>query len=271
MNPASKNIQQQYQGYIDTPLLWKDHTVLGLEQLLLPALETPNFNDTIPDNLLLGKRVERFVVSELEQIQSIEILLQNKQVQNKKITIGEIDCVLKQEGIPIHLEIVYKFYLYDPAIGSSEIEHWIGPNRKDTLFKKLTKLKDKQLPLIYNEHTEQILHNLTLKADKILQRILFKAQLFTPYQQNVEFNLLNQACLNGFYVYQSDMQQFSSCKFYIPKKVDWLLEVQAEVDWLDFNQFQENIDALLVDKKAPLCWIKFPNGELQKFFVVWWN
>jgi len=270
MIPISNKIQQQYQGYLNTPLLWKGHTIFGLEQLQLLHHAATAFKELIPDNLLLGKRVERFVVNELEQSQNIEILLQNTQVQNGKITIGEIDCILKQDGVPIHLEIVYKFYLYDPSIGSSEIEHWIGPNRNDTLLKKLTKLKDKQLPLIYNTHAKPVLDDLDLHSDSLIQRVLFKAQLFTPYKENVNFDLLNQDCLKGFYIYQSEMQQFSDCEFYIPHKVDWLLEVQTKVDWLHYAEFQKKITVHLNEKRAPLCWVKFPDGKLQKMFVVWW-
>ena len=31
MDLASKNIQSQYQGYKNTPLLWEDHSVFGLQ------------------------------------------------------------------------------------------------------------------------------------------------------------------------------------------------------------------------------------------------
>ena len=134
---SSKSISLQYQGYLDTPLLWKDHALLGIEQLHVISSKTPTFKEGIPDNLVLGKRVEQFVFKELEQSDSIEVLLKNTQVQNGKTTIGEIDCMLKQNDRPIHLEIVYKFYLYDPDMGENEIDCWIGPNRNDTLLKKL--------------------------------------------------------------------------------------------------------------------------------------
>jgi len=104
----------------------------------------------------------------------------------------------------------------------------------------------------------------------LIQRVLFKAQLFTPYKENVNFDLLNQDCLKGFYIYQSEMQQFSDCEFYIPHKVDWLLEVQTKVDWLHYAEFQKKITVHLNEKRAPLCWVKFPDGKLQKMFVVWW-
>lgn len=271
MDLKSKSIQLQYQGYLNTPLLWKKDTVLGLCQFKLKETPTNPFNETIPDNLRLGKRVERFVSAELYQNINIEILLENQQVQNEKLTIGEIDCILKLNDTPIHLEIIYKFYLYDPKIGNTEIEHWIGPNRNDNLLKKLTKLKDKQLPLIYNQYAKPILDTIHLNSEDIKQRVCFKAQLFTPYKTEVVFNLLNEDCLKGFYIHVSRIDVFKDCKFFIPTKTDWLLETQIQVNWLIFKAFKTQIIAITNEKSAPLCWIKFPNGTLQKFFVVWWS
>ncbi|MGB5323298.1 DUF1853 family protein [Lutimonas sp.] len=271
MNIRSKNIQLQYQGYLDTPLLWNDDALLGLKQLELDKQATSHFYESIADQLLLGKRVERFVNAELEQIENIEILLENAQVKNKKTTIGEIDCILKQDGIPIHLEIIYKFYLYDSSVGDTEIDRWIGPNRKDSLVKKLHKLKSKQLPLLYNTYARTVLNKVNIDPAHTLQRVLFKAQLFTPFQENVAFNLLNKECLSGFYIHFPEIQQLSNCKFYIPIKVDWLTEVQSNTDWLSYLEFEKIISALIAEKRAPLCWIKFPNGIMQKFFVVWWG
>ena len=68
--------------------------------------------------------------------------MKNYQIQNKKTTVGELDFILQKNHSPIHLEVIYKFYLYDDTFGNSEIEHWIGPNRNDNLVKKLTKLKE---------------------------------------------------------------------------------------------------------------------------------
>lgn len=269
----SKNTALRYQGYLHTPLLWNNKKVLGLEQLNLPAQLSPDldFDDNISGPLLLGKLVERFVEIELLTYKEIQILLKNAQIQKGKTTIGELDCILKQYSNSIHLEIIYKFYLYDPTAGSIEIEHWIGPNRKDTLLKKLNKLKDKQLPLINSIHTRPLLEKYNLKVNDILQRVYFKAQLFVPYDQEVKFEILNDKCLNGFYIHDSELKRFKNCNFYIPNKVDWLIEVHNQVHWLCFDQFQEKIEQFINNNRAPLCWIKYPHGKLQKFFVVWWK
>lgn len=245
---------------------------MGLVQLKLPKKNTKQFNEVINPNLLLGKRVERFVSSELQEYTNIEILQENIQIQNQKITVGELDCILKQDNTPVHLEVVYKFYLYDSSVGKNELDHWIGPNRKDDLVKKLTKLKNKQLPLLYNNYSQPTLDNLNLKSENIEQRVLFKAQLFVPYHQSqIDFKQLNKACLSGFYINQEELDQFKACQFYIPSKANWLKDITANVDWLSYDSFSETIEPLLLEKIARLSWIKFPNGTIQKFFVVWWK
>ena len=47
-------------------------------------------------------------------------------------------------------------------------------------------------------------------------------------------------------------------------------EVQTQTRWLAYNFFLTKVEDLIEQETAPLCWIKYPNGELQKFFIVWW-
>lgn len=270
MSIRSLNTELQYQGYINTPHLWTHHALLGLEQLVISQLPKSNFNQSVKGRMPLGKLVERFVIEELNQQSNISILSENIQIQKQKITIGEIDCLLRQNDISIHLEIIYKFYLYDPDLGPSEIDRWVGPNRKDNLIKKLHKLKDKQLPLLYSSQTKPLLDDLELNPDDIVQKVFFKAQLFAPYKKDIPFDLLNKACLTGFYIHVSAIDQFSACTFYIPDKLDWLIEARDNAQWMNFDQFHKKIREFIQEKRAPLCWFKFPKGKIQKFFVVWW-
>lgn len=270
MNSKDKHIQLQYQGYFNSALLWKTSNLLDLIQLEVPEQSTSLCTEFIPDNLRLGKRVERFVSSELQQLPEIEILKENIQIQDGKITIGELDCLLTRHDIPFHLEIVYKFYLYDSSVGSSEFEHWIGPNRNDSLIKKLDKLKNKQLPLLYKEQTKALLDDLQLNVNEIKQRVYFKAQLFVPYKTTIKFELLNKECLTGFYIHFSKLTPLANAKFHIPSKTDWLIQVHSNVTWLNFNQFKSVVTLLYKNQTSPLCWVKLPKGTIQKFFVVWW-
>jgi len=272
MDLNSKDIQLQYEGFLNTPFLWNSDVIFGLKQLELPKVKLTKFNKNIAKNLRLGKRVERFISHELQDYSSIKILAENIQIQNVKITVGEIDFIIQQNNIPIHLEVMYKFYLYDKSVGKTELEHWIGPNRKDSFVEKLTKLREKQLPLLYKEQTKPFLKSINITAKDIQQQIYFKAQLFVPFQlKNHSFKLINNNSIKGFYISFDELFQFNNSKFYIPSKINWLQEIQIQINWLSFNEFSPKVETMLQNKTSPLCWLKQPNGEVFKFFIVWWN
>lgn len=272
MYQKQKDLQLQYEGFLKTPFLWHGKGVFDLEQYATLTAQTTSFKQEITQKLRLGKLVERFVSFELNQDCSISILAENIQIQREKITVGELDCLLLKNEEPIHLEIIYKFYLYDASVGNSEIEHWIGPNRRDSFIQKLTKLQEKQLPLLYSIHTKTYLDALKLKTNEITQQVYFKAQLFVPLKDfGSSFEQVNNECIYGFYVYPKELILFSDCKFYIPNKHNWLVNPHSNIDWLAFEIFQNKLQQFLNEENAPLCWLKKPNGELFKFFVVWWN
>jgi len=272
MDLNSKDIQLQYEGFLNTPLLWKSNVIFNLKQLELPKEKPTKFNNSIPKNLRLGKRVERFINQELQQYPSVKILAENVQIQNGKITTGEIDFIIQHNTIPIHLEVVYKFYLYDKTVGHTELEHWIGPNRKDSLVKKLNKLKEKQHPLLFKPETLPLLKKLNINVASIQQKVYFKAQLFVPFHlKNNTFNLINNECIKGFYIHFNELSQFKSCKFYIPTKVNWLQEIQTQISWKNYIDIFPEIENLIPEKTSPLCWIKQTNGEVYKIFIVWWK
>jgi len=269
MKLSSKQIQQHYTGFLQTHRLWKKGAVNGLQQLEIEQKEDA-FNLEIDTKLRLGKYIERFVSFQLQQEKSIQLLVENIQIQREKITLGELDCLLLKDDKPIHLEVVYKFYLYDISVGNSEIEHFIGPNRKDSLVQKINKLQDKQLPLLYSNECKSYLKELGLDVSKIEQQVYFKAQLFVPFtKQDVQLKTANSDCIVGFYINQKELQLFTDCKFYIPTKKDWLITPHTKVDWQRFISFEKEVSEILSKETSPLCWMKQPNGEISKFFVVW--
>ena len=265
-------IQQQYEGFLATPLLWKNTAIEDLQQFsYLNTIKNTTFSSIPKEKLRLGKLVERFVSFELQNIAGLQILAENIQIQQEKITLGELDCLLSYKQIPIHLEIVYKFYLYDKTVGDNELEHWIGPNRKDALVQKLNKLKQKQFPLLHHKACKNLLNNLNLQPNKIKQQTYFKAQLFVPLTDyGKTFPIVNNNCIYGFYINYNQLELFNTCKFYIPTKHDWLIIPHTHINWLNFTSFKIEIQAFIQEQNATLCWLKQPNGQLKKFFMVWW-
>ena len=270
MHQKTKIIQKRYEGFLQTNCLWKNNVVYDLHQFEI-AIISSKINIEIDENLRLGKYIERFVSYQLAQEQSIKIIAENIQIQKEKRTLGELDCIILKDEKPIHIEVIYKFYLFDNSAGQTEIEHFIGPNRKDSLLEKLHKLREKQLPLLYAHESATYLRSIHLNIDKIEQQVYFKAQLFVPLcEENILLKKINQACIVGFYINKKELSQFKDCKFYIPNKKDWLLVPHPNVDWLTFYPFKEKATEYLERDFSPLCWIKKPNGEVKKFFLVWW-
>ncbi|WP_298504396.1 DUF1853 family protein [uncultured Maribacter sp.] len=263
-------IQKRYEGFLKTAPLWKGNSVFNLFQIEIHS-EPDKISFYINEKLRLGKYVECLVSYELKQQKDISILAENIQIQKDKTTLGELDCLLLKNNTPIHLEIVYKFYLYDSAVGENEIEHCIGPNRKDSLKEKLQKLKNKQLPLLYTIECENYLNKLKMHSKDISQQVCFKAQLFVPFsKQNLHLKTLNTDCIVGFYIRQNQLDNFRECKFYIPSKKDWLIIPHTHVKWLNFISFKD-ISQIYVEKKfSPMCWVKQKNGTIKKMFLVWW-
>ncbi|MBM77259.1 MAG: hypothetical protein CL846_02140 [Crocinitomicaceae bacterium] len=261
----------RYKGYSTTPLLWNNDEIAGLNQF---KIENHNLKiDLISsfNEIRLGKLIEQFVLNDLSSNINVEIIASNIQIIDNRITVGEIDALMKHLNDFIHLEIVYKFYLYDPSIKTSEIDRWIGPNRNDWLSKKIEKLKTKQFPILNHAKTKSILNQLGLSSNLFQQKVLFKAQLFVPFNMlNNNFELINNQCIKGFYLSFEEVQKLNTL-FYIPSKLDWLLEPHLNVNWLNYSKFILELEIILKQKQSPLCWIKNSQNELQKIFVVFWN
>ncbi len=265
------DLQRQYEGWRSTPLLWEDSAIADLSQLVISGDLNTSFQESIPDKIRLGMLIERFVHHELKTIDSIELLASNIQINRDGITLGELDALISGPNYAAHIEIVYKFYLYDPTLGKKDLDKWIGPNRKDSLVEKLNKLTKKQLPLLYKDETKSALQKMGISVDELKQYVHFKAQLFPPYTMRDEvFTSVNTACINGYYLRTSELTEFENCKFYIPEKHNWLCKPHTNFNWDNYGSFYAKIGVFHSERRSPMCWIKHPNGHIEKIFVVWW-
>lgn len=264
-------LQAQFDGFQSTPLLWEDGNVMGLTQFKLEGNCPKESLTSIVKTPRLGKLVEQFTNHLMTRSESYSGLIQNIQIQKDRITLGELDAVFKHQEKTIHLEIIYKFYLYDDLAGETELDKWIGPNKKDSLNHKLTKLITKQLPRLYLPETKEILNNFDLKVDDILQRVNFRAQLFIPYRSGkMKFDVINKECVAGTYINFNELDQLSENQFCIPQKLDWLSAPSEQADFTNLETFKKEMQIYVNENRSPLCWMKTKQNEYQKIFVVWW-
>lgn len=265
------NFSSFFEGYQSTPVLWKGR-LFNLTQYAVQGLDSFYKIPPPSNKLRLGKWVEHFVALQLEDNKTYQLLAQGLQIRKEKQTIGELDFLFIKELQPIHLECVYKFYLYDHTKSyNSKIEPWIGPNRTDSLTLKLDKLQSKQLPLLHHPVTASYVHELGYEAQNFAQCVQFKAQLFLPLNKlDVQLGPLNRKCVIGFYCNLRVLHEFQHFEFYIPLRLEWLARPCLEVNWIAFSKAYKIIKDRCESHQSPMIWLKDPEDNLQKAFVTWW-
>ncbi|PKD16095.1 hypothetical protein APR41_09890 [Salegentibacter salinarum] len=270
---------KQFEGFLKTPPLWTN-SFLKIDQFLLPEIEEPlkqPITEDLPSlasNFVMGKRVERFFEWIIRKNLNYKLLAENMQISRNKITLGELDFLLEDliTRQVFHIEMVYKFYVYDPSF-STEMKRWIGPNRRDTLLQKTEKLREKQFPLLYKPDTKDLLNSLGLKAEEILQQTCFKASLFVPkHLQDKQFQEINNDCVAGIWLHLKDFisAEYRDFQFYAPRKQDWPMLPEHGENWVNHSDIITKIENSFQRKKAPLIWVKKPGHKFERLFVVWW-
>ncbi len=273
------SLHNQFEGFCQTPSLFKD-SFYDLEVFdLVDDIAVENFhiqNIEILEKLPLGKRVEYFFDAIIAQSSTYERVLRNIQIIHDKQTLGELDFILfdKRKEKYIHIEMQYKFYLYDDSF-ENEMDRYIGPNRNDTLVLKLQRLKNKQFPLLFNELTKGYLKNVDL--NNIEQKILFKANIFLPRNlKNKKLSLINNTCINGYFLSFKEFIEddtFRKMSLFVPDKFDWLINPILNENWKSYEEAKEEIEFFINKNISPLIWSRYTNnGEIiiERFFLTSW-
>lgn len=270
----------QFLGFLSTPPLW-ENTLFELPQFKFPAVTvSQNFK---PDDheprlnsmFVLGKRAEHFFELAMELSGAYSVLARGIQIFRDGTTIGEIDFLLEEKftGKIFHVEQVYKFYVYDPAF-ELEQDRWIGPNRRDTLIKKISRLREKQLPLLHQKETIQQLQNLDISTVSAHQQVCFLASLFLPKKiiSAEKLPYINTDCIAGFWIHAEEFTEteYSDAQFFTPKKPDWSVDPAHHTIWVSYEYILEQINLFLAEKRSPLVWLKRREGTFERFFIVWW-
>ena len=253
-----------------------DSTITGLRtfdlaELTLEKERKKLLEFKLPTNLRLGHLAEKVFSKLVTASSNYKVLYENIQLIEDKKTIGEIDFILEEIAPKqvVHVELAYKFYLYDPSISSEPLKNWIGPNRNDSLNEKLEKLKRKQLPLLFHDCSKDRLDNIII--NDVTQTICLLVSLFIPYEFNGVLSPVYEKAISGYYL---NLETFSSLdipgkSYHLPSKIEWGMDPSCNEIWTDFSGVQESIVASVEGKQAPLCWMKH-DDSYSAFFVVWW-
>ena len=249
-----------------------DSSITGLPTFDLAELHLTNEIDfQLPTNVRLGHLAEKIVSELIKSSSNFNVIYENIQILEEEKTIGEIDFIIENQNTKqlLHVELAYKFYLFDPSISSETINNWIGPNRNDSLKEKLDKLKTKQFPLLYHTCTKTTVN--TIEINKIYQALCLLVSLYIPYEYKANFNPIYQKAIKGYYLNFETFMQLDNPKktYYIPAKKEWGMEPAENEIWTSFSTVEEQMSTSMEEKQAVLCWQK-QNNTFLSFFIVWW-
>lgn len=264
----------RYRGYLNTELIGRPLQLTNIEwwEPDLPDVEIQEPPPLPPRPLIFGKQMEWFFRQQLLSSDRYDLLAENLQIIRNRITIGEIDFILhdKLRNCLVHLEMAFKFYLYDPAL-PAELPRWIGPNRRDSLLNKLDKLQSRQFPLLNEAETIKALQAHNLPDLPWIQALYMKAQLFLPFdEQDNHPPLINASAVSGFWIPLNRIHELSNHEFYLPRKWNWVVDPAVWQEWYSLDEILEPLKAIITQKKSPMCWMRNRNGKCERFFVVWW-
>lgn len=279
LNPNDDNIRlkAQFEAFISDTYLDIVAILVDLPMFYLPKirLTDPFIKEfSIPKNLRLGNRLERFFSYIINQSNDYELIAENLQIIEHKTTIGELDFILldKTTNEINHVELATKIYLYDPEI-DDELFRWIGPNKRDSLCRKTAKLKEKQFPLLYHPKTINLLDQQHINYKKISQKICFKARLFMPYKLKDDVpEYVMSKNIKGYYlkVYDFLAINHTDNKFFMPLKQDWMMDSIVNKIWFSFEEIRSVVQQEIDKKQSPFLWIKRADDQIESCFVVWW-
>lgn len=267
-------ISKQYHGFLKTPQLFKTEGVLNAKIFQTDELIEFTLIDSIKTELsrqkYLGKRAELFLLQYLKSSKRYHQITHSFQIQDDDKTIGELDVIcfdqVKQKWI--HIELVFKFYVFVGDTNYDDFTQWIGPNLKDRLDYKIDKLKSHQLPL--GQH-QSILEK--IGSTSVETYSCYKAKLFLrKSSERIISNHLNSNCLFGYYLNFEDFKSLrhSEDVFYVPDKQDWLCEAKQHSSWFTYDKAETLLKSSIKEKRSRLVWQKNKSGEVSEYFVVWW-
>jgi len=255
------NLLINLEEYDFTPFQFSQDEIVDKETFVFPY-------DTI-----IGKQAEFCFAYYLKHCRRYELIASNIQINGEIETVGEIDYLVfdTEAQDTLHVELACKFYLFDSSLNETEMDKWIGPNRKDSLKKKLDKLKLKQFPLIRRKETQDTLKELQIEVNTIKQQLCLKAFLFLRRGSvSSKFSENYQVCIVGYWLpFTEFISEEKTAMYSIPKKKEWLLPVKNSVEWLSFYEVKVILNTQIENNQSVLVYKKL-GSQIIRFFVVWW-
>ena len=265
---------KNFYGFINTKYvkenLMKDIDAFSISYPRNDKLVLPLF----PERLMLGKRAERYFSALIDASDHYDMVIENVQVFNQNRTIGEFDFIVRRrsDNQLIHVELVYKFYLYVSHSDRDELAEWVGPNRSDSLRLKVDKLAAKQFPLLSTPDGKSRLNEYNLSSSEIVQQLAFYANLFLPMNDQECTHTMNQDAIEGCWGRIEDVKSVHSDedRYFVPDKFDWFIRSVPDVDWYSIEIALDLLTFQLKNSRSPMLWKISQDEKFERLFIVCW-
>lgn len=272
-NPDSQLISTHFSHYIFEKqwFLEQDNTVLFnyLSQHPIYFYQALQMHK----NHRLGYYYERLWWAWLQHHPRYQVLAHNIPLRDVQRTLGELDFIVldRQQQCIEHWEIAVKFYL-----GVGETQHlssWYGIGLRDRLDRKLQRMCDHQLPLLFTpagqEYCQQQHWQITQQRLILQGRLFYPLAILNSHHQTFP-KAINSSHQKGFWasraqlLEQCSVEQFS---WVLLSKAQWLAPVTANT--ATAGTWEQLIKQLDEAGQRECCVAQLQHGqEIQRGFIV---
>lgn len=197
----------------------------------------------------MGRYFEQLIFFAIQHDSEYELLEENRQIFDGKITRGELDLILHnhRSGAIEHWEIALKFYLQ--IQNNSQPEYMLGPSTRDNLGKKLEKLLGAQIPLSQIDEIQK-------DYPAIEPKLMVKGIFFYPWQQNWSLSEgVSTDHLKGAWLSLETLASISdsSGKWLLRKKPSWIggLQFSNDKSLQSITEIAAQCSVAFAEKKGP--------------------
>ncbi|WP_369921153.1 DUF1853 family protein [Marinomonas polaris] len=184
----------------------------------------------------LGSYFETLFSFAIAHLSHLKIHLEHFQIESEGKTLGEVDILVETPDGELHqFEIAIKFYLERPDLFPHD---WIGPNKNDSLFKKVTRAREHQLQILQTEEGMSAIEGVA-KGRRPISNLLVFGRLYSALSSKEEVGAWLKQIDRGGWIRVSNidlLMPFFSV-FLILQKPHWLSAPNIN-DNFPFNSLQ---------------------------------
>ncbi|WP_353668076.1 DUF1853 family protein [Marinomonas sp. THO17] len=212
----------------------------------------------------LGSYFEALFSFAIEQLTELKIIKEHFQIDQMGKTLGEVDMLVRLPTGEIHqFEIAIKFYLQRPDLAPND---WIGPNKNDSLHKKVTRARQHQLTLLSTSVGKQWLeqHNITSEVES---NLLIFGRFYMALNNSRAIELWFAEEVLGGWIRASQfiqLQAYFSC-FYVLQKPHWMSNPLEDANSTFFSRESAyNLVSLFLRDERPIHLFMLPSLGASK-------